>query len=260
MAAGTRGLVAAAALALALAACEGEKFTVEQLQDPNTCAECHPKHFTQWSGSMHAYAADDPVFLAMNRRGQRETNGALGDFCINCHAPMAKRFGFTDFAGFDPELLPPAARGITCYFCHNVKEVTGTHDNGLVLANDQTMRGGLEDPVDTPAHHSKYDPQMDSAATSSELCGSCHDIVVPESLNGTRDVALERTFAEWKATFFATSEDPSLRVSCSSCHMVSSRLEPIADAPGVTPREHGFHDHMFAGIDVALTPFPQMEE
>ncbi len=262
--AGPRGLAASAvtllALAVALGACEGEKLTVEQLQDPNTCAECHPKHFTQWSGSMHAYAADDPVFLAMNRRGQRETNGALGDFCINCHAPMAKQLGFTDFANFDPAQLPPAARGITCYFCHNVKDVTSTHDNGLVLANDQTMRGGLEDPIDTPAHHSKYDLQMDSAATDSQLCGSCHDIVVPGSVNGTRDVALERTFAEWQATLFATAENPALRLSCSGCHMVSSRLEPIADAPGVKPREHGFHDHMFAGIDVALTPFPQLEE
>ena len=38
---------------------------------------------------MHAYAAEDPVFLAMNARGQRETKGALGDFCVKCHAPMA---------------------------------------------------------------------------------------------------------------------------------------------------------------------------
>ena len=34
-------------------------------------------------------AMDDPVFIAMNKKGQRETNGALGTFCVNCHAPMA---------------------------------------------------------------------------------------------------------------------------------------------------------------------------
>jgi hypothetical protein len=249
---------AAVALALALAACGDEKFTVEQLQDPGTCGECHPKHYQQWSGSMHAYAADDPVFLAMNRRGQRETNGALGDFCINCHAPMARQLGFTDFANFDPEALPPAARGITCYFCHNVERVTSTHDNGLVLANDQTMRGAVKDPVDTPAHHSKYDLLMDSARNQSEICGSCHDIVVPASLNGRRDVALERTFAEWQATFFASEDDPSLHLTCGACHMKSSR-EPIADAPGVGTRSNGLHDHLFAGIDVALTPFPEIE-
>jgi hypothetical protein len=59
------------------------------LRDPAACQGCHPAQFAQWSGSMHAHAADDPVFLAMNKRGQRETNGALGDFCVKCHAPMA---------------------------------------------------------------------------------------------------------------------------------------------------------------------------
>ncbi len=258
---GTRARVAAVGLALAaaLGACGEDKLTVEQLQDPSTCAECHPKHYQQWSGSMHAYAADDPVFIAMNRRGQRETGGKLGDFCINCHAPMAKQLGFTDFANFDPEALPPAARGITCYFCHNVERVTSTHDNGLVLANDQTMRGGVKDTVETSAHHSKYDPLMDGARNQSEMCGSCHDIVVPASLNGRKDIAVERTFAEWQGTFFATAGDPLLHLTCSGCHMPTSRLEPIADAPGVRPREFSFHDHTLAGIDVALTPFPEME-
>jgi hypothetical protein len=256
----TRAARAALACTVAaLAACSDPKLTVEELQDPSTCLSCHPKHHQQWSGSMHAYASEDPVFLALNKRGQRETNGALGDFCINCHAPMAKQLGFTDFVNFDPDDLPPAARGITCYFCHNVERVTSTHDNGLVLANDQTMRGGVEDPVDTPAHHSKYDPLMDSGTNQSEICGSCHDIVVPASLNGRRDVAIERTFAEWRETFFATSDNPSLHLTCSNCHMPSSRLEPIADAPGVRARELGFHDHMMPAIDVALTPFPEIE-
>ena len=44
---------------------------------------------------MHAYAADDPVFVAMNQRGQRETAGALGDFCVKCHAPVAVHDGLT---------------------------------------------------------------------------------------------------------------------------------------------------------------------
>ena len=247
------------ALALALGACGEDKLSVAELQDPTTCMDCHPKQYTQWSGSMHAYASDDPVFLAMNKRGQRDTQGALGDFCINCHAPMAKQLGFTDFASFDPEALSPPARGITCYFCHNVAQVTSTHDNGLALARDQTMRGGVKDPVGTPAHHSKYDPLMDSTRNQSELCGSCHDIIVPGSVNGRADVALERTFAEWHGTFFSSSEDPNLHLTCSGCHMQSSRLEPIADAPGVKPRANALHDHRMAAVDVALTPFPETE-
>ena len=37
--------------------------------DPATCQSCHPTHVRDWSGSMHAYASDDPVFVAMNARG-----------------------------------------------------------------------------------------------------------------------------------------------------------------------------------------------
>src|SRR5687768_1766164 len=69
--------------------------TRAQLLDPASCKSCHPKHYREWRSSMHAYAADDPVFLAMNKRGQRETEGALGDFCVGCHAPMAVREGET---------------------------------------------------------------------------------------------------------------------------------------------------------------------
>src|SRR5688572_17420291 len=46
--------------------------TREQLLDPEACKDCHPRHYREWKSSMHAYAADDPVFLAMNQRGQEE--------------------------------------------------------------------------------------------------------------------------------------------------------------------------------------------
>src|SRR5258707_14899397 len=105
------------------------------LQDPTTCQGCHPTQFAQWSGSMHAYAAEDPVFLAMNKRGQRETNGALGDFCVKCHAPLAVAQKLTT-DGLNLSDLPASAKGVTCFFCHSAASVEGTHDNPLALAAD----------------------------------------------------------------------------------------------------------------------------
>ncbi|MBL9017190.1 MAG: hypothetical protein JNL83_23585 [Myxococcales bacterium] len=239
---------------LALAACSDDKYSVERLQDPNTCLDCHAQHYKEWSGSMHAYAADDPVFIAMNRRGQRETGGELGTFCINCHAPMAVLNGTItadNAADFDPNKLSPAERGITCYFCHNVEKVTKDHNNGLVLAMDQTMRGGVKNPVDSPAHDSAYDPLMKGTVNNSEMCGSCHDIVLP---NG---VAIERTFKEWKQGVFSK---PDSKLTCSSCHMKPTD-GVIADREGlsVVSRPLGFHEHTFPAIDQALTPWPEME-
>ena len=87
-----RAVVAALTLAIAGAACGDDQPASRpraELLDPLTCKECHAKHYDEWSGSVHAYASRDPVFLALNRRGQEETAGALGSFCVKCHAPMA---------------------------------------------------------------------------------------------------------------------------------------------------------------------------
>ncbi len=246
------------AWAVSTVACSDAKYAVEDLQDPATCAECHPKHYQQWSGSMHAYASEDPVFVAMNARGQRDTNGELGDFCINCHAPMAVAMGIATGASFDPAALPASAKGITCYFCHNVDKITQDHNNGLVLAMDQTMRGGVKNPTDSPAHHSSYDTLMAGRKNNSEMCGSCHDVVTAAGVH------IERSFAEWKETIFAQPDpDPESfqHQTCASCHMFPS-TEPIADKPGldVGNRQSGFHEHTLGAIDQALTPFPELDE
>jgi hypothetical protein len=210
---------------------------------------------------MHAYASEDPVFVAMNNRGQRETQGKLGNFCISCHAPMAVALGTVDLTNggmFDPNALSPETKGVTCYFCHNVKEVAGVHNNPLKLAMDQTMRGGAQDPKSNPAHHSKYDTLMDSDRNESEMCGACHDINVPEEINGVAGgVDVERTFSEWQTTFFHNDKRPGIHLTCGGCHMFSKDA-PIADFEGVGSRPNGFHEHAFPAIDQALTPFPEM--
>ena len=111
----------------------------DDLLDPQTCTKCHEDHYREWSGSMHAYASDDPVFLAMNKRGQRETGGKLGTFCVKCHAPMAVREGLTK-DGLNLAQLQQKYKGVTCFFCHSVSQVTDTHDAALTLADDLVIR------------------------------------------------------------------------------------------------------------------------
>src|SRR5690242_8346875 len=213
-------------LFLTIAACGGHDYLpIEELQKPETCMECHPKHFTEWQSSMHAYAANDPVFLAMNAKGQADTGGALGDFCVNCHAPMAVRLGLTT-DGLNLADVPQYAKGVTCYFCHSVDSVAGQHNNPLVLADDGKMRGELYDPnpVDSPAHAHKYSKLLDvEQPESATMCGSCHDLV-----NG-HDVPLERTFQEWGTTIFAL-QVPGLSLTCGSCHM-TPHTDVVADTP-----------------------------
>jgi hypothetical protein len=215
--------------------------------DPQTCQGCHPAHFQDWSGSMHAYAAEDPVFLAMNQRGQRETAGKLGTFCVNCHAPMAVREGKTS-DGLNLSSLPPSLRGVTCFFCHTVTGVMADHDNGLLLANDTVMRAGYANPQQNSAHQGAYSPLHDrDQADSARLCGSCHDVVTPQGGD------IERTFSEWQQSVFSASTG----ATCSQCHMAESpTMAPIAVYPGAPART--VHAHTWPGVDTALTPrFPQ---
>lgn len=248
-------------LAALLVACgDTPKDSVAKLEDPNTCAECHMQHYTQWSGSMHAYASTDPVFLAMQKRGQRETSGALGTFCLQCHAPMAVALNLVTAdtaATFDPTTLPAKANGITCFFCHDVKSIQDDHNNGLVLALDDTMRGGVKDPLDSPAHNVAYDTKMDGYTNQSQMCGSCHDVVTPAGVH------LERSYTEWQATVFA-HDDPThhLPITCSGCHMKSdSTTDVIADKPGlnVKSRPDSFHLHTWPAIDQAMVDFPEKD-
>jgi hypothetical protein len=218
--------------------------SMDQADDPQTCAGCHPKHYQEWASSMHAYAADDPLFVAMNRRGQRE--GQIGKFCVNCHAPMAVLTNATT-DGLNLQDLPPKLKGVTCYFCHNVTAVNGTHDNPLQLAQDGVMRGELDQPVRNTFHGSAYSTLLDrDQLDSAKLCGSCHDIV------NTQGAHLERTYQEWQQSVFSQAQ---IGTTCGQCHMdQSTALEPIAAVAG-SPARH-FHSHLFPAVDLPLTPRP----
>lgn len=247
--------------ALFTSACQGPpdpKKLVKRnaLLDPNTCKRCHPHHHQEWAGSMHAYAAEDPVFLAFNQRGQRETKGELGDFCVQCHAPMALRLGLTT-DGLNLPNLPAWSKGVGCYFCHQVESVQGTHNNPLVLSNNKVMRARIQDPA--PAKYRLEDQSTVHASEASTLlnsdniestktCGSCHDIVTPK---GTH---IEQTFVEWQGSMFNLPIKEG-GLSCAGCHMPQAQ-EQVAISPGSKARISAFHRHVMAGPDAALTPFP----
>jgi hypothetical protein len=247
------------ALLAAASACSNEPAPAKtyaelaELYDSKNCATCHQQHYDEWSASMHAYAAEDPVFLAMNQRGQEETNGELGSLCVNCHAPLAVLTGATT-DGLNLAEVPAELRGVTCYFCHNVEAVEGSHNNPLKLSNDVTMRGRFADPKANDVHRSEYSALLaGDRPESAAMCGSCHDIVLP-SPPAPAAVHLERTFAEWKGSVFApeNAPSPSAMSTCNACHLPVVAYEPIANSGPKRAR----HSHHMAGVDGPLTPFP----
>jgi hypothetical protein len=222
--------------------------TQDQLLAAGMCAACHPNQYREWSGSMHAYASDDPVFRALNKRMQRETGGALGTFCVQCHAPMATKLGRTK-DGLDLDTIPDL-KGVTCTFCHLVSDVEGSHNDPLVLSAEPVLGAAIHDPVQQGrTHDAAYVSWLDGTQDNSPgLCGSCHDIVTPAG------AAIERTFEEWKTSRFGVGEQ--VKTSCAACHMPGKdgRAAEVDGAPARTQ-----HDHTMAGVDVALTDFPEKD-
>jgi hypothetical protein len=171
--------------------------------------------------------------VAMNARGQRETGGALGAFCVRCHAPLALARGATR-DGLDLGALPAELRGVTCVVCHT----SSASPAGLAVADDGVMRGPLSDPLPSPAHASAYSAQHDrDHAESADLCGACHAVT---NLHG---VEVERTIDEWRATSYARA--PDLR-TCGRCHMAET-TGVAADVPGAPSRP--VHAHAMPAID-----------
>jgi len=159
---------------------------------PENCAACHMDHYNQWRGSMHAYASQDPAFLAMNRRMQRENPG-LGTFCVKCHAPMAVVAGKTT-NGLNLSELDARYLGVTCYFCHSIEAVDTAHPfNAAVTLASDLSRDKLVDALRSFAAASeKADwAVIYYAGHGIELGGVNYLVPVDARLIADRDVQFE---------------------------------------------------------------------
>ncbi len=213
------------------------------------CITCHPTHVREWRISNHAYAAVDPVFHAMVRLGQKQSEGRLGQFCVQCHSPAGLALGETPVRetpdGFVQDfsrLSDAAKQGVSCDICHTVTSINEPRNARMVYTPNGVMRATIRDPKPTAAHISEYSPLHGK----SELCGSCHNVTNPAG------APIEETFDEWAGSAIAATKN------CQDCHMPVYTGPAAVDGP-----ERQVHRHTFVGVDVSLLPedeFPGYEE
>lgn len=223
----------------------GPPFQLSDFKSPETCGQCHPNHYAEWSTSMHAYAFTDPVFFAMNFAEAERTNGELRQFCIGCHSPIGTLTGTTPGGRFDPATMPGVVRaGISCDVCHSVVEAApGATEAGTTLAlrPGDTKYGPLP-ALQGPGFHRTE--QRIELFENSTFCRACHNLTV-------RGLEVEETFDEWEGSIYASRGDSH----CQDCHMPRYSGQAAIDGPE-RPR---LHRHWFTGVDVALTAFPGRE-
>ncbi len=203
---------------------------------PSQSCGCHGMLVSEWNGSMHSKALDDPLFTTKVAEADAATDGKLGPFCRRCHAPVANMTGEDGKS----QMSPGSAEGISCTFCHQITGGTKPVGNVSQLVEPSGVyRAQIEDP------QSPHNPVYSEYHTKSELCGGCHNVMHPG--NGMH---LESTYAEWEK-----SPQAKQGIQCQDCHM--SEMPPavgpsVGRAASSGPERQNIYHMTFAGAQVAL--------
>ena len=217
-------------------------FVLSSFEQSRTCSTCHPQQYQEWSGSMHRYAANDPIWMLANNGLQSGTHGRLKNWCWQCHGPVGFLTGNAP-ATFQFSDIPDIVReGVNCDVCHIMRPPHGTTNQHIEynLQPGRTKFGSIADPVSAGAHASSYGLSYGR----SESCRECHDLIV-------NNLPVEVTFTEWQNSAWG-----AMSVECQDCHMLKYNGQAAVGGPV----RQNLHRHDFIGVDIAMTPFPNANE
>jgi len=179
------------------------------------CASCHGLIHQYWSESAHARSATSPAYL----EGLEAAVAASSDKqavrvnCVWCHAPTVLVTG-------DHELEQPVTReGVSCDFCHTVKDVDLARPGRPFVVSPGNVKRGPLQYAKSKFHETGYSPLHKASAL---LCAACHEYRNPLG------VAVLTTYTEWRQTPYAMRG-----VTCQECHMpvVPGTTVPAALGP-----------------------------
>lgn len=162
------------------------------------CKECHKEIYKNWKNAMHAMSLDDPIFKSSFMQSYLNTKGAAKFNCLKCHAPMT-------LINNDYDLEKEITReGVTCNFCHSIKEVNpADRKTPFIFEKKGIMRGPLSNVAST-AHGT----EASALFKSSELCAGCHEYT------NDKGIVILGTYSEWKGSPY-----PAEGKQCQNCHM-----------------------------------------
>ncbi|MBK8252753.1 MAG: hypothetical protein IPK82_08810 [Polyangiaceae bacterium] len=259
-----------------------EPTKTDQFATGGTCAQCHfagesatmhdpngedisPVHL--WRASMMAFATKDPYYLSVvqdARTSRPEAEALIDAACLRCHAPAASIESMSNGAtltfesiteGSDP-VSHLARDGVTCSLCHQISPdnlgESGSFSGGFEVGFDREMFGPHKAPNTQPMEFFvEYTPVYAEHITKSEVCATCHTVVVPfldASGNPTGDGFLEQaTYLEWQNSTYASN------APCGQCHLPTEGSDglPISSAiskyPDNLSKRTPFGQHSFEG-------------
>ncbi|HEY5652965.1 MAG TPA: hypothetical protein VIR63_01175, partial [Pontiella sp.] len=199
------------------------------------CGSCHSNTgddaadpYKTWQGGMMSQASRDPVYLAALTIANQDIPG-VGEYCIRCHSPA----GWLEGRSTEPDgsgLREHDKDGVSCSICHRlvdplsdagkaqVKTPPPGYGNGMMVMSDNKVVFG---PYDDSPPVTSHATEKSSFTSSSELCGTCHDVSNPLATDDVLNEPpfsygiIERTYSEWALSDYAKEET---KKTCQSCH------------------------------------------
>ncbi|MDA0214590.1 MAG: tetratricopeptide repeat protein [Planctomycetota bacterium] len=255
----------------------GSFIPASSLMQNDECLTCHADIYHSWSHSVHAASSfNNPLYAfsvreTRQRAFAREGNVQDARFCAGCHDPVPFFSGAFeesrwDDPNYDAAHDPVGAASITCNACHAICEV-GT-PTGSTSGNADYV---IAQPVEYPfaqadnsflrwVNHQliRARPQLHKRTflkpevhRSTEFCGTCHKVFLPEDVNDYRWLRGQNHYDSFRLSavsgFGAQSwyYPAKAETNCNNCHM-----QPLpSDDPAAKPRgilgqltvlDHGF--------------------
>jgi hypothetical protein len=197
--------------------------TPDDQRSAGACGECHSEIWDEWAASRHAVAWTNGIF-------QREFKLQPLDWCVRCHAPLAKRPGdIRDTASVGPV----ESQGVNCAVCHL--------RDGQMLATSKRP--------DSP-HDTRVVPEMESA----DYCAGCHQFNFPfidadHQVTRYTDHPMQSTVAEFRA-----GERKDQPGECLGCHGNTPARHRLPGAHSVEVLQHAVQmDVCRVGASVAVS-------
>jgi hypothetical protein len=188
----------------------------------DTCGSCHKEIHRLWSGSAHARALEDPVFLAAFRETVAREGDQVSRTCLACHAPLA------DLTN-DPRLEAKLTwEGVSCDVCHSMIAVDLAGPTPKISFDVGAVKRGPISDAESTAHEVAFS----ELHTTSRGCAGCHE------WSSRSGVPIMSTYSEWTQSSAAREGRP-----CQSCHMAKTRAKVVDPRVQRVPRaEVNLHD------------------
>lgn len=180
------------------------------------CGDCHRAIEEGWKQSAHSQAVEGRLFLDALKLAEADYGASARKTCLGCHSPIAVQTG-------DLALVKKVSwEGITCDYCHSIREVTLAGPNPKATVDYSLVKSGPWKDVNSPAHGTVFS----AVHTSSLVCASCHEY------RNAQGFPVLTTYSEWSKSPYAGKNQ-----TCQSCHMyrvegnvVDPRVQRTAEA------------------------------